>query len=279
VKNAMQLKQLIRNLAKDYNIEAEVLLRCFMMERFLERVALSDHKYNFILKGGVLIASMIGVDARTTRDIDVAIKGYTLSKEQVSVIIEEIVQISAIDGVEFSYAGIEEIREESNYPCFRVKIDASFDRIRQVLKVDISAGDFVTPAEIEYSYQLLFEDRAITVLAYNLESVLAEKFETIITRGVTNTRMRDFYDIYALTATCSFDEEIFSMALNRTASNRGAANQIRKSTEVIALLQESPTMANLWKRYKERYFYAAGLSWDTVMDSVRDLANCNISPQ
>ena len=274
MKNAMQLKQLIRNLAKDSNIEAEVLLRSFMMERFLERVALSDYKHNFILKGGVLIASMIGVDARTTKDIDVAIKGYVLSKERVVAIVEELTQVPVADEVKFLYVGIEEIREESDYPCFRVKVDATFDRVRQVLKIDISAKDFIAPAEIEYSYQLLFEDRAINLLAYNLELVLAEKFETIIARGTVNTRMRDFYDIYALTAICNFDEKIFSTALERTAKNRDTADQVEKSAEIIAMLCESPIMANLWERYKKKYPYAADISWDMVMSSVRDLANC-----
>jgi predicted nucleotidyltransferase component of viral defense system len=187
VKTSTQLKALVRNLSKDSKVEAEILLRNFMLERFLARVAISEYKHNFILKGGMLIAAMVGIDARTTMDMDATIKGQTLTAAEVADIVYEILHAPLDDGVDFTVRGIEEIREEADYPGYRVSIAAVFDKTRQTLEVDITTGDFVTPREIEYSFKLMFEDRTISILAYNLETVLAEKLETVITRGVTNT--------------------------------------------------------------------------------------------
>ena len=161
----------------------------------MERIAISKYKHNFILKGGILITAMVGIEARTTMDMDVTIKGQSLSKTEITAFIEEILEIQMNDGAVFSFQSIEEIREEADYPGYRLSIGAIFDKTRQKLKIDITTGDYVTPKEIEYAYKLMFEDRTISIMAYNLETVLAEKFETIITRGVSNTRMRDFYDI------------------------------------------------------------------------------------
>ena len=199
MKTSTQLKALVRNLSRKSNVGAEILLRNFMLERFLERIAVSDYRCNFILKGGMLIAAIVGIDTRTTMDMDATIKAQTLTASEITAIVEEILRTPIDDGVEFTLRGIEEIHEEADYPGYRVSIAAVLDKTRQMLKVDITIGDFVTPREIEYSFKLMFEDRTISILAYNLETVLAEKFETVVTRGVTNTRMRDFYDIYILT--------------------------------------------------------------------------------
>lgn len=207
MKTSTQLKALVRNLSKQSNVEAEVLLRNFMLERFLERIAVSGFRRNFILKGGMLIAAMVGIDTRTTMDMDAIIKGQARTASEIIGIIEEILRTPIDDGVEFALRSIEEIREEANYPGYRVSIVAVFDKTRQTLKVDITTGDFVTPKEIEYSFKLMLEDRAISILAYNLETILAEKFETVVTRSVTNTRMRDFYDIYILTTTQPVDTD------------------------------------------------------------------------
>jgi hypothetical protein len=192
MKTSTQLKALVRNLSKNSNVEAEILLRNFMLERFLERIAASKYKHNFILKGGMLIAAMVGIDTRTTMDMDATIKGQTLTAPEITATIEDILAIPVDDGVEFTMRGIEEIREEADYPGFRVSIGAVLDKTKQTLKIDITTGDFVTPREIEYNFKLMFEDRTISIMAYNLETVLAEKFETVITRSVANTRMRIF---------------------------------------------------------------------------------------
>lgn len=272
MKTSTQLKALIRNLSKQSNVEAEILLQNFMLERFLERIAGSDYRHNFILKGGMLIAAMVGIDTRTTMDMDATIKGQALTASEITVIIEKILQTKIDDGAEFSLLGIEEIREEADYPGYRVSIGAVFDKTRQTLKIDITTGDFVTPREIEYNFKLMFEDRSISIMAYNLETVLAEKFETIITRGVTNTRMRDFYDIYILTSTQKFDADIFRAALDKTVEKRHTAEQMSGITEAIAMTMENEIMVSLWERYQKKYFYAADISWDMAIGAVKSLA-------
>jgi len=275
LKTSTQLKALIRNLSKAKKVEAEIILRNFMLERFLERISISEYKNSVILKGGMLIAAMVGIDSRTTMDMDATIKGLALSESELTVIIEDILRIPIDDGAHFALRGIEEIREEADYPGFRISIEAVLDKTRQILKVDITTGDFVTPREIEYSFPLMFEDRSIGILAYNLETVLAEKFETIITRSVTTTRMRDFYDIYILTTTQTFDPDIFKAALRKTVEKRDTANQMMDVNGVIQMIAGSPIMTDLWARYQKKYAYATEISWEMAMDALNKLAQTN----
>ncbi len=273
MKTSIQLKALIRNLSKKSKVEAEIILRNFMLERFLERIALSKYRHNFILKGGMLIAAIVGIDARSTMDMDATIKGQTLSADEISMIIENIIKIEVDDGVAFSFNNIEEIREEAGYPGYRVSIGAIFDKTRQILKVDITTGDYVTPVEVEYSFKLMFEDRTISILAYNLETILAEKFETIITRGVANTRMRDFYDIYILTTTQKFNNDIFKEALKKTAKNRDTFEQLSDGLiNTIEVIRKDAFMIDLWQRYQKKYHYASDISWEMVIISIDNLA-------
>jgi len=273
VKTSTQLKALIRNLSKKSNIGAEILLRNFMLERFLERVSVSEYRRNFILKGGMLIAAMVGIDIRSTMDMDASIKGQRLTEEDVVKIFKEIIDIPLDDGVDLNYRGIEEIREEADYPGYRVSIDAKLDKTRQTLKVDITAGDYVTPREIEYKFKLMFEDREISVFAYNVETVLAEKIETTITRGIANTRMRDFYDIYILTSVQPYDAGIFKAALQKTIEKRETAEQMSDVAGTIQMIAESQIMIDLWRRYQEKYSYAADISWDMVISAIRKLSS------
>lgn len=272
MKTPTQLKALVRNLSKSKNVEAEIILRNFMLERFLERVSLSEYKHSFVLKGGMLIAAMVGIDTRTTMDMDATIKGKTLTPSEVATIIETVLAISIDDGVSFALRGIEEIREEADYPGYRASIEATLDKTRQVLKVDVTTGDFVTPREIEYSFKLMFEDRAIRIMAYNLETVLAEKFETIITRSVTTTRMRDFYDIYILTTTQPFGADTFKAALAKTVEKRGTTEQMTYVDDVLRIVAASPVLIDLWQRYQKKFTYAADVSWEMAIDALNRLA-------
>ncbi|MDR2615087.1 MAG: nucleotidyl transferase AbiEii/AbiGii toxin family protein [Oscillospiraceae bacterium] len=279
MKTSTQLKALVRNLSKKSNVEAEIILRNFMLERFLERIAVSEYRYNFILKGGMLIAAMVGIDTRTTMDMDATIKGRTLTAPEITAIVEEILRTPIDDGVELTLRGIEGIREEADYPGYRVSIEAVLDKTRQTLKVDITTGDFVTPREIEYSFKLMFEDRTISILAYNLETVLAEKLEAVVTRGVTNTRMRDFYDIYILTTTQTFDDNIFREALQNTVEKRGVSEQMADMPEAILMVEESPVMIALWENYRKKYSYACEVSWEMVIGALKALASKTGAPQ
>ena len=273
MKTSTGLKALVRNLSRAKNVEAEIILRNFMLERFLERVSLSEHKNSFILKGGMLITAMVGIDTRTTMDMDATIKGRLLTGSEVATFIEQILQIPLDDGVSFSMRGIEEIREEADYPGYRASIEAILDKTRQTLKVDLTTGDFVTPREIEYSFRLMFEDRAISIWAYNLETVLAEKFETIITRGITNSRMRDFYDIFILTTTQTYDADIFKAALVNTAKKRGTTKQMADINFVLQIVSDSSILIDLWQRYQKKFTYAADVSWNMAIAALNKLAN------
>ena len=272
MKTSTQLKALVRNLSKAKNVETEIILRNFMLERFLERVSLSEYKNSFILKGGMLIAAMVGIDTRSTMDMDATIKGRSLTGSEVASFIEQILTIPIVDGVSFSLRGIEKIREEADYPGYRASIEAVLDKTRQTLKLDITTGDFVTPREIEYNFRLMFEERAISIWAYNLETVLAEKFETIITRGVTTSRMRDFYDIFILTTTQTYDAEVFKAALENTAKTRGTTEQMAEINAVIQIVSGSSILIDHWQRYQKEFSYAAGISWGMAMESLNRLA-------
>lgn len=273
ITTARQLKDLIRNLSKKKSADAQILMRNYMMERFLERISLSDYKDRFILKGGMLVAAMVGLDARSTMDLDATVKGANVSVEDVENIISSILSVPMEDGVEFQVKRISEIMEEAEYPGVRVSMETTFDGVRTPLKIDISTGDVITPREVRYSFKLMLEDRSIEVWAYNLETVLAEKLETVISRNVTNTRMRDFYDIHILKQLHgeSLSASVLRDALTATATKRGTLEQMKDAAAVFDEVEENPVMAKLWQSYQKNYSYAADLSWHTVMDSVRAL--------
>ena len=275
ITTARQLKDLIRNLSKKKSADAQILMRNYMMERFLERISLSEYKNQFILKGGMLVAAMVGLDARATMDLDATIKGTNVSVEDVEMIISQIISIPLDDGVSFRVKRISEIMEEADYPGVRVSMETKFDGVITPLKIDISTGDIITPREIKYNFNLMLEDRTIEVWAYNLETVLAEKLETVISRNVTNTRMRDFYDIYILQKLYGeqLSKDVLWDALVATAKKRETLEQIETEDidEVFDEIQSSSVMENLWKAYQRNYSYSADIPWHTIMKSIRTL--------
>ena len=275
ITTARQLKDLIRNMSKKKSADAQILKRNYMMERFLERISLSEYKNQFILKGGMLVAAMVGLDARATMDLDATIKGTNVSVEDVEMIISQIISIPLDDGVSFRIKRISEIMEEADYPGVRVSMETKFDGVITPLKIDISTGDIITPREIKYNFNLMLENRTIEVWAYNLETVLAEKLETVISRNVTNTRMRDFYDIYILQKLYGeqLSKDVLWDALVATAKKRETLEQIETEDidEVFDEIQSSSVMENLWKAYQRNYSYSADIPWHTIMKSIRTL--------
>lgn len=275
ITTARQLKDLIRNMSKKKSADAQILKRNYMMERFLERISLSEYKNQFILKGGMLVAAMVGLDARATMDLDATIKGTNVSVEDVEMIISKIISIPLNDGVLFRIKRISEIMEEADYPGVRVSMETKFDGVITPLKIDISTGDVITPREIKYKFNLMLEDRTIEVWAYNLETVLAEKLETVVSRNVTNTRMRDFYDIYILQKLYGeqLSKDVLWDALVATAKKRETLEQIETEDidEVFDEIQSSSVMENLWKAYQRNYSYSADIPWHTIMKSIRTL--------
>ena len=272
IHSSKQLKDLIRNLSKEVGIEAHVLIRKYMMERFLERVSSSKYNGSFILKGGMLVAAFVGVEARATMDIDTTIKGISVTIVDMERTITEISNIDLDDNVKFRIKKVSEIMDEAEYSGIRFSIDALLDGAVIPLKIDISTGDVITPREIAYSYKLMFEDRTIPIMTYPIETVLAEKLETVISRSITNTRMRDFYDIHILLKSQNINADILALALERTAKKRGNFNLLENAESVLKIVKSDEDMKRLWNIYQKKFKYAGKYTWDEVIHSVRELS-------
>ena len=269
IKTAKQLKDLNRNLSKKKSADAQILMRNYMMERFLERISLSQYQDKFILKGGMLVAAMVGLDARATMDIDATIKGADVNVEAVESIIMDIISFPMEDGVTFRIKQITEIMDEAEYPGVRVSMETEFDGVRTPLKVDISTGDVITPKEIQYSFKLMLEERSINVWAYNLETVLAEKLETVISRGITNTRMRDYYDIHILIKLYgnTLNGKVLGEALLATAKKRETEYHLNDAQEIFDEIQNDSNMQKLWKSYQKKFSYTSIWRWQWKNES------------
>lgn len=272
IHSSKQLKDLIRNLSKEVGIEAHVLIRKYMMERFLERVSSSKYNGSFILKGGMLVAAFVGVEARATMDIDTTIKGIPVTIVDMERTITEISNIDLDDNVKFRIKKVSEIMDEAEYSGIRFSMDALLDGAVIPLKIDISTGDVITPREIAYSYKLMFEDRTIPIMTYPIETVLAEKLETVISRSITNTRMRDFYDIHILLKSQNIDADILALALDRTAKKRGNFSLLENAESVLKIVKSDEDMKRLWNIYQKKFKYAGEYTWDEVIHSVRELS-------
>ncbi len=263
MKNAMGLKALIKNISKEKKISAQLVMQNFMLERLLERISVSEYQPNFILKGGFLIAAMVGLDTRATMDMDATIKGLPVNEESIMKMFEDICKIELNDDVTFAFRSIGDIRDGDEYSGYRIALTANYYPMVVPLKLDITTGDKITPSEIDFSFKLLLEDRSIPVLAYNLETVLAEKLETIISRGDQNTRPRDYYDIYILTKLQSshIHVEILKTALEITAGKRGSGDIIYRYEEIIDTVQKSGVMQKQWSNYQQDYEYATDIDF------------------
>ena len=272
IHSSKQLKDLIRNLSKEVGIEAHVLIRKYMMERFLERVSSSKYNGSFILKGGMLVAAFVGVEARATMDIDTTIKGIPVTIVDMERTITEISNIDLDDNVKFRIKKVSEIMDEAEYSGIRFSMDAVLDGAVIPLKIDISTGDVITPREIAYSYILMFEDRTIPIVTYPIETVLAEKLETVISRSITNTRMRDFYDIHILLKSQNINVDILALALERTAKKRGNFSLLENAESVLKIVKSDEDMKRLWNIYQKKFKYAGEYTWDEVIHSVRELS-------
>lgn len=275
MKNAMQLKAIIKNMAKEKNISAQIVMQNYMLERLLERISMSKYYPNFILKGGFLLVAMVGLDTRATMDMDATIKGIPLTKETLIEMFEEICKINVGDDVVFSFERIGEIREDDEYSGYRITLSASYPPMAVPLKLDITTGDKITPKEIIYEFRLLLEDRSIRVLAYNLETVLAEKLETVISRGDQNTRARDFYDIYILQRQQgkNIENKALKAALSATADKRNSSEIMERCGEIITAIENSNEMQKRWADYQKDFDYAEGITFEDVCGAIRDLLN------
>ena len=274
ITGARRIKDLIRNHVKGDSAKSQMLLRHYAMERLLERLSVSDYSNDFIIKGGVLVASLIGVDERTTRDIDATMRGHNMNLDNVARIFNEVASIDIGDGFTFELGEPQEIMEDSEYGGVRVAVNASVEKTKTTFKIDISTGDALTPDAIEYEYKLLFEDRSIALRSYNIETALAEKLDTILSLALQTTRMRDFYDIYALTESGrDIDYALLGDAFDATMAVRKSTVSLNRSDEVINLLEGSKMMEGHWSRYQAANPFAASISWLEVLASLRKTIN------
>jgi len=272
IKTSMQLKAKIRNAAQGNSNKAQMLLRNFIMERFLERLSLSQYRSNIILKGGMLVASIAGLDTRATMDIDTTIKGINLSEEDVKKMINEIIHIDVDDEIDYNITSVTTIMDDAEYPGVRVGVEAKIDGVTQTIQLDFSTDEVITPSAIEYQYHLMFEDRTINIMAYNIETLLAEKLQTVLARGIANTRLRDFYDIFILTS--EKIEEIINYGLLKeaftaTCNKRKYVYDSDRIVKSIERIRINETMRNLWQTYcKKNYYVAESVLWEDVIDNL-----------
>ena len=269
---AMSLKARIRNYARQNHIAAQVVMQNYMFERFLARLAESDHRDKFVIKGGMLIAVIVGLDTRSTMDLDTTLKGMPLTEEQITETMGRICEIDLGDEVAFEAVSIEPIRKDDRYGGFRVRVDAIYDVITTPLSIDISTGDVLTPAAVPYELSGIFDENVhIQLWGYNIETILAEKAETILSRGLFNTRPRDYYDVYILGRTQKYNKQLFEEALAATAQHRGSTESIADRSGIIAVLSSSDALRAMWEKYRQRFAYAKEITYDAVIDMLKEL--------
>lgn len=269
IKNAKSLMDKSRNLAVSCNITVNEVLQNYMFERILERLSVSKYKNNFILKGGLLLSSIMGIDTRTTMDMDTCIKGIDLTDGQLYEVLQEILNIDVNDGVKFEIRNSQPIREDDDYGGLKYNLLAIFDNLRVNLSIDIATGDLITPREIEYDYKMMFEDRNLKIMTYNIESIIAEKFQTVISRGILNSRMKDYYDLYYLITYKEFSKENLKNAIEKTFSKRDT--DIKSTDKVIGKIEKSEFVKELWTSYSEKHQYAKDIEFEKVMEKINDI--------
>ena len=267
----MQLKALIINEARKKNISAQLVMQNYMLERLLERISLSSYRNNFIIKGGFLISAIVGLDTRTTMDLDTTIKGFALTHESIRKIFQDICAIQINDYIQFEIINISDIRKIDDYSGIRITLKANYLPISVPLTIDVTTGDIITPREIEFSFPLLFDDRKISVLSYNIETILAEKIETVLSRSIANTRIRDYYDIYILHMLYSekLDKVALFQAIKQTVQKRGSNTILTDYLDIINKVCNSNEINKLWKNYCDKYEYAKDISFDKTCDAVK----------
>jgi len=270
--NAMSLKGKIKNIAKTKGVSAQVVLQNYFFERFLDRLSRSEYREKFILKGGLLIAAMTGLDTRSTMDMDTTVHSLPLDEEHIRVAIDTICSVPANDKINFEIIDITFIRDDDEYGGYRVSLNAIFENINAPLSIDITTGDVITPNPVKIIFKSFFNSSAqFELWTYNIETILAEKVETILRRGAINTRPRDFYDVYLISKTQDFNKGIFHQALLATSEHRGTTEKISNTPEIIKAIEESQFLKQHWERYRKEYLYAKDISFEDTITAIRDL--------
>ena len=269
-----KLKGKIKSFSEKSNLKAQEVLQMYFFERFLTRLEKSKYRANFIIKGGFLISSIIGIQNRTTMDIDTTIKGLPVKEEIIKEIILEILNIEVNDEIEFVLGKIENIREISEYENYRLHLTANFEKIKNPLKIDITTGDVIIPSEIEYSYETIFKEK-LNILVYSLETLIAEKYETIIKRNITTTRLRDFYDIYMIfkLKNDKIDVNNLKQSIWETAKNRNSMEEILESKEILEDIKNDEYLNKQWNIYKKENKYVDNIQFSEILELLNKISD------
>ncbi|MCQ9210585.1 nucleotidyl transferase AbiEii/AbiGii toxin family protein [Granulicatella seriolae] len=274
-KNAMSFKSKIKEIAIEKGISTQQVQQNYLIEAFLIKLSKSSYRNNFIIKGGYLIGGIVGLDNRATMDLDTTVKGFDLTINNLSKIARLIVKVPTEESFEFEFEGVEEIRKIDTYPGYRIKMIASFEKIREVVTVDVTSGDAITPKEIDFNFRMIFSDEKIELLSYPIETILAEKIETILSRGVGTTRPRDYYDVYILykLKLDVIHYGVLKDALFNTKGKRQSIFKFSESNDILGAIRNSTFQQQLWAKYQSQYVYAKELSFDEVLDSFTHLVS------
>lgn len=273
IKNKDSLKAKAKNLAKKYNIDSSYILQTYMFEALLKRISVSKYSDNLIIKGGFLLSSLFGVDYRTTLDLDTTLKGVPLEKENIEKIMNEIINIDVGDNIKMSIFSIKDIRVEEIYPGFSVHINADFEGPKKHLLIDITTGDVITYREIKFSYKTIFDESVINIMAYNMETIIAEKFEAVLSKNIENTRMKDYYDLYVF-STLKWnvvDKVLLKKVIYNTCNKRNSINYLNNSAEYISLVANDSKIKGLWERYQNNYSYAKNITFEDTIDAINKI--------
>jgi predicted nucleotidyltransferase component of viral defense system len=269
-----QVKALIRNKAKALNVNPNIVLRTVIFEFFLEKLAKSKYKDRFIIKGGFLVSAITKINLRTTMDLDVTLKALSIQKKDLITYIEEIIMIPTHEKLRMELLSIDEIHDDADYPGFRASLIIYFDGLKETIKIDFTTGDIITPRETKFQYRTLVYDNTIELKAYNIETVLDEKIETILSRGVLNTRMRDFYDVHILwkLKMNEINKTVLKNAFIKTSEYRKTYNRIFPDYQIImSAIKQDSTLNKLWERYQSSYPFAIDVSWPDAIHSIKSI--------
>ena len=271
IKNRDSLKAKVSNLSNKTNIPNKYLIQNFMFEALLKRISKSKYKDKFIIKGGLLLSSIFGVNLRSTMDLDTTIKGLLLDRETITKVINDIISIEIGDNIKLEIENIKDIREEELYSGFNVNLKAEFDGLKTNLMIDITTGDVITYKEVEFKYNTLFDNEIINIMTYNYETILAEKFESIISRNIDNTRMKDYYDLYMFVNLKWHDinKDTLRKAIINTAKNRETLKYIDDASKYIELISEDSRLKSLWNSYKSNYDYAKDIEFIDTINAIK----------
>ena len=267
---SMSLKAKIKNYAKSNKIAAQVVLQNYMFERFLERLSISEYHEKFVIKGGILIAAIVGLDTRSTMDLDTTLQNLPLTEVKVAETVDSICLVDLNDDVQFEMISIAPIRKDDRYGGYCVRLKAVYDTIVTPLSIDVSTGDVITPSAVPYEFSGIFDETVrIKLWGYNIETIMSEKAETILSRGVYNTRPRDYYDIYILGTTQNFDKSVFYEALRATAAHRGSTEKLSEPESTLALIADNVDLKQMWEKYQKKFVYAQDISYEDIIAVLR----------